>query len=105
MYDHSDSGDGNSSLRDHHPQQHPQQQQQQSNVGLSSPLDKYQRFESWLKENGAQFDLVSFDLALFEFILEKKGRGRERKKLTSYLNFQSKRMMPTLNRRLFLLRK
>ena len=82
MYDHSDSGDGNSSLRDHHPQQHsqqhPQQQQQQSNVGLS-PLDKYQRFESWLKENGAQFDLVSFDLALFEFILEKKGRGRERK--------------------------
>ena len=79
MYDHSDSGDGNSSLRDHHPQQHsqqhPQQQQQQSNVGL----DKYQRFESWLKENGAQFDLVSFDLALFEFILEKKGRGRERK--------------------------
>ena len=79
MYDHSDSGDGNSSLRDHHPQQHPQQQQQQSNVGLS-PLDKYQRFESWLKENGAQFDLVSFD-------------------------FQSKRMMPTLNRSLFLLRK
>lgn len=58
MYDHSDSGDGNSSLRDHHPQQHPQQQQQQSNVGLSSPLDKYQRFESWLKENGAQFDLL-----------------------------------------------
>jgi hypothetical protein len=80
MYNHSDSGDSNSSLRDHHPQQHPQQQQQQSNVGLSSPLDKYQRFESWLKENGAQFDLVSFD-------------------------FQSKRMMPTLNRRLFLLRK
>lgn len=60
MYDHSDSGDSNSSLRDHHPQQHPQQQQQQqqSNVGLSSPLDKYQRFESWLKENGAQFDLL-----------------------------------------------
>jgi hypothetical protein len=32
----------------------------QPNVGSQRPpQDKYERFEVWLKENGAQFDLVS----------------------------------------------
>ena len=45
-----------------HQQQQQQQlqlqvQPQQNNAGRS--LDKYERFEAWLRENGAQFDLVS----------------------------------------------
>ena len=32
----------------------------QSNVGSQRPSqEKYDRFEAWLRENGAQFDLVS----------------------------------------------
>jgi len=32
-----------------------------------STIDKYERFEAWLKENGAQFDMVSLILiALLE---------------------------------------
>jgi len=44
----------NSSI--HHTQQQQQQTQQQRNV--DRPLDKYERFESWLRENGAQFGLL-----------------------------------------------
>ena len=34
----------------------------QVNINIGSqrpPQDKYERFEAWLKDNGAQFDLVS----------------------------------------------
>jgi hypothetical protein len=35
--------------------------QSHANVGSAKPpQDKYDRFEGWLKENGAQFDLVSY---------------------------------------------
>jgi hypothetical protein len=35
--------------------------QSHANVGLARPpQDKYDRFEAWLRKNGAQFDLVSY---------------------------------------------
>jgi hypothetical protein len=52
-----DSGGGSgrnptSSPPSHHHRHH--------NIGLERPTqDKYDRFEAWLRENGAQFDLVS----------------------------------------------
>jgi hypothetical protein len=34
-------------------------------------MDKYERFEAWLRENGAQFELVSRDKAVDEGRLDR----------------------------------
>ncbi|MGK3744470.1 MAG: hypothetical protein ACI8RD_004637 [Bacillariaceae sp.] len=66
MYNHPNNDSNNSSRLTQQQQQQQMQQRQQHNVN-QPPLDKYERFESWLKENGAQFDLVSFaSLPIFE---------------------------------------
>jgi len=64
MYNHPNNDCNNSSRLNQQQQQQqqqppPQQMQQRHQHNVNRPpLDKYERFEFWLRENGAQFDLL-----------------------------------------------
>lgn len=63
MYNHPNNDCNNSSRLNQQQQQQqqppPQQMQQRHQHNVNRPpLDKYERFEYWLRENGAQFDLL-----------------------------------------------
>jgi hypothetical protein len=85
MYNHPNNDSNNSSRLNQQQPQQQMQQRHQHNVNRP-PLDKYERFESWLRENGAQFDLVSFTSSLCSIwdFFSKREREREKKILPAF---------------------
>ena len=80
MYNHPNNDCNNSSRLNQQQQQPPQQMQQRHQHNVNRPpLDKYERFEFWLRENGAQFDLVSFtSFAIFDLgFFSNRERGKK----------------------------
>ena len=85
MYNHPNNDCNNSSRLNQQQQQQqqqppPQQMQQRHQHNVNRPpLDKYERFEFWLRENGAQFDLVSFtSFAIFDLgFFSNRERGKK----------------------------